>query len=101
VLPRAGKRIVEGRWRVQAQALWDVESSSYRCSIAGYRRGEERMRPSIQLKQCNLFAPDITPQMFAAEMRIRLVDLLSALLLEVISGQYPELTTAVEEQDSE
>jgi hypothetical protein len=34
-------------------------------------------------------------------MRIRLVDLLSALLLEVILGQYPELTTAVEEQDSE
>ena len=55
--------------------LRDVESSSYRCSVAGYRRG--------------------------AEMRIRLVDLLSALLLEVISGQYPELTTAVEEQDSE
>ena len=82
--------------------LRDVESSSYRCSVAGYRRGEERMRRSIQLKQCNLFAaPDITPQIFAAEMRIRLVDLLSALLLEVISGQYPELTTAVEEQDSE
>ena len=61
------------------------------------------MRRSIQSKQCNLFAaPDITPQIFAAEMRIRLADLLSALLLEVMSGQYPELTTtAVQEQDDE
>jgi hypothetical protein len=60
------------------------------------------MRRSIQLKQCNLFAaPDVTPQIFAAEMRIRLVDLLSALLIEVVSAQSPELTRAVEEQDSE
>ena len=66
------------------------------------RRGEERMRRSIQLKQSNLFAtPDVTPQIFAAEMRIRLVYLLSALLLEAVSAQSPELTTAVEEQDSE
>jgi hypothetical protein len=60
------------------------------------------MRPSIQSKQCDLFAaPAITPQIFAAEMRIGLVSLLSALLLEVISGQCLELITAVEEQDSE
>lgn len=60
------------------------------------------MRRSIQSKQCNLFAaPDITSQIFAADLRIRLVDLLSALLHEVILGQYSELTTAVEEQDSE
>ena len=60
------------------------------------------MRRSIQSKQCDLFtAPGITPQIFAAEMRIGLVSLLSALLLEVISGQYLELITAAEEQDSE
>jgi hypothetical protein len=60
------------------------------------------MRRTIQSKQCDLFAaPDITPQIFSAEMHIGLVSLLSALLLEVISGQYLELITAVEEQDSE
>ena len=65
----------------------NVASTSYRCSVAVYRRGEERMRRSIQSKQCDLFAaPDITPQI---------------LLLEVISGQYLGLITAVEEQDSE
>ena len=80
----------------------NVASTSYRCSVAVYRRGEERMRRSIQSKQCDLFAaPDITPRIFAAEMRIGLVSLLSALLLEVISGQYLGLITAVEEQDSE
>lgn len=80
----------------------DVESASYRRPVAVYRRREERMRRSIQSKQCNLFsAPDIEPEIFTEEMRIRLVGLLSALLLEVISGQPVELTTAVEEQDSE
>jgi hypothetical protein len=71
----------------------------YRCSSPRIGVGE-RMRRPIQSKQYGLFAaPDTKPQMFAVEMRIELVSLLGALLLEVISGQFLKVNTAVEEQE--
>jgi len=72
--------------RVHQRCMQDARILPYRGCFAVNRNKEPRMRRPIRSKQCDLFAaPATAPLSLPVVMRSKLVSMLSAVLLAVIS----------------
>lgn len=83
---------------ITSARMQDARILPYRGGFAVYGYEEPRMRQPIRSKQRDLFAARTTaPLSLAVVMRLELVDLLSALLLEVISHRRSQAHRAQQE----